>query len=117
MAGYTRDRTAFLKLADHSLEWGRELPILGEWDEASGSIAAYFLQDQMVARWILQTEPQRHLDVGSRLDGFVGSLSVFREVEVIDIRPQNALVKNVRFHQIDVMRQPPADWVESTDSL
>ena len=115
---YATERASFRKMpgAD-ALPWGRELPILTEWVESSGSLGAYFYQDQLVAQWIHGAKPNRHLDVGSRLDGFIGSLSVFREVEVIDIRPQPRPVRNVSFHQIDLMDELPLQWIESTDSL
>ena len=60
--------------------WGGAFPILDEWDESSGGLGAYFYQDQWVARLIHEACPRRHVDVGSRLDGFIGSLAVFREV-------------------------------------
>ncbi len=115
---YSRDREAF-SLADKpgAFPWGNELPILTEWDEASGSLGAYFYQDQLVARWIYEASPVRHVDIGSRLDGFIGSLSVFREVEVIDIRPQPLAVRNVRFQQLDLMDELPDAWISCTDSL
>ena len=115
---YVCDRSAFRKMpgADH-MPWGRELPILGEGDEPSGSLGAYFHQDLTVARWIHEAEPRRHVDVGSRLDGFIGNLAVFREVEVIDIRPQPETVRNVRFKQLDLMADLPAEWAGCTDSL
>lgn len=115
---YARERSAFRRMpgADE-MPWGRELAILGERNESSGSLGAYFHQDLTVARWIHEAEPRRHVDVGSRLDGFVGSLAVFREVEVIDIRPQTQCVRNVRFHQIDLMESLPAEWIHCTDSL
>lgn len=97
--------------------WGRELPMLMEWTESSGSVGTYFVQDQLVASWIFAACPERHVDVGSRLDGFIGSLSVFREVDVIDIRPQPHPVRNVCFHQLDLMGELPPCWIESTDSL
>lgn len=97
--------------------WAGELPMLTEWNEESGSVGAYFLQDQLVARWIHEAKPQRHVDVGSRLDGFIGSLSVFRDVDVIDIRPQMANLTNIRFHQLDIMRELPPHWLACTDSL
>ncbi len=99
------------------MPWGRELPILGEWDESSGALGAYFYQDLTVARWIHEICPRRHVDVGSRVDGFIGSLAVFREVEAIDIRPQTQIVPNVRFHQLDLMAALPAEWTQCTDSL
>jgi hypothetical protein len=55
--------------------------------------------------------------VGSRLDGFIGNLAVFREVDVIDIRPHTQAVRNVRFHQLDLMADLPAEWTNCTDSL
>jgi hypothetical protein len=115
---FVRERSAFRRLpgAD-DMPWGRELPILGERNESSGSLGGYFHQDLTVARWIHEAEPRRHVDVGSRLDGFIGSLAVFREVEVIDIRPQTRLVRNVRFHQLDLMAELPAEWLHCTDSL
>jgi SAM-dependent methyltransferase len=97
--------------------WGRELPILTEWDESSGSLGAYFHQDGLVARWVFEECPLRHVDVGSRIDGFIGHLAVFREVEVLDIRPQQQAVRNVVFHQLDLMEPLPDAWVECADSL
>lgn len=115
---YKNDMAAFRRGLDTAaFRWGREQPMLTEWNDASGSLGAYFFQDQLVARWILDANPERHLDVGSRLDGFIGSLSVFREVDVIDIRPQTTQVRNVRFHQLDLMNPLPAGWKECTDSL
>jgi len=91
--------------------------MLTEWNESSGSLGAYFFQDQLVAGWIHETNPIRHVDVGSRLDGFIGHLSIFRQVEVVDIRPQPLAVKNVQFRQLDLMEDLPEKWIESTDSL
>jgi SAM-dependent methyltransferase len=67
-----------------------------------GSGGHYFFQDLYVAREIFLNNPIKHIDVGSRIDGFIAHLSVFREVEVIDIRPQNSLIKNIVFMQADI---------------
>lgn len=91
--------------------------MLGEWREQSGSLGAYFFQDQIAARWVFETQPQRHVDVGSRIDGFIGHLAIFRQVDVIDIRPLRSSVTNIRFHQLDIMAELPPEWIESTDSL
>lgn len=115
---YVRDRAAFRRTGNqNAFAWGKELPILTEWDESSGALGTYFYQDQLVARWIHEDSPTRHVDVGSRLDGFVGSLSVFREVEVLDIRPQHETISNVKFHQLDLMLPLPEKWIDSTPSL
>jgi SAM-dependent methyltransferase len=115
---YTRERDDFRRMdgAD-SMPWGRELPMLMEWDDSSGTLGGYFYQDLTVAGWIHEAAPQRHVDVGSRLDGFIGHLAAFREVEVLDIRPQPLPVSNVRFHQLDLMQPLPEEWIACTDSL
>jgi hypothetical protein len=115
---FARDRKTFRALpSGNEMPWGSELPVLGEWNEASGDLGAYFFQDHLVARWIKETAPARHIDVGSRLDGFVGMVSVFREVEVIDIRPAPYRIPGVTFHRLDLMAELPGEWMECTDSL
>jgi hypothetical protein len=51
------------------------------------------------------------------VDGLIGSLAVFREVEVLDIRPQPSKVRNVKFHQVDLMQELGREWEACTDSL
>ncbi|KAB2641453.1 MAG: DUF268 domain-containing protein [Verrucomicrobia bacterium] len=114
---YLRARREFRAQLGGDFRWGNPLPILDEWQVACGSLGAYFFQDQRVAQWIHQENPRRHVDVGSRLDGFIGHLSVFRQVEVLDLRPPPAVVSNVTFHQLDLMQALPAEWIEATDSL
>lgn len=40
-----------------------------------------------MARWIYEAAPIKHVDVGSRVNGFVAHVASFREIEVIDVRP------------------------------
>jgi hypothetical protein len=114
---YLAGRRQFRAGLRDDFAWGDSHPILDEWQTASGGLGAYFFQDQLVARWIHDARPRRHVDVGSRLDGFIGNLAVFREVEVIDIRPAPAPIRNVTFHQMDLMEPLPAQWVDAADSL
>lgn len=81
--------------------------MLTEWNETSGGLGAYFLQDLTVARWIRDAAPTRHVDVGSRIDGFVANVATFREIEVLDIRPAPGEVAGVIFHQLDLMENLP----------
>lgn len=97
--------------------WGRELPMLHEREEAAGALNAYFYQDLAIARWIHEAAPVRHVDVGSRIDGFVGHLAVFRDVEVIDIRPAPGEVAGITFHQLDLMGELPREWEAACESL
>ncbi len=114
---YFRERRQFKDASGPEFEWADELPMLSERNADSGDLSAYFHQDLTVARWIHKANPRRHIDVGSRIDGFVGHLAVFREVDVIDIRPQPGRVPNVKFHALDLMAPLANEWRETTDSL
>ena len=56
-----------------------------------------------MAHWIHEAKPERHVDVGSRVDGFVAHVASFREIEVFDVRPVTSLVPGVLFRQADLM--------------
>ncbi len=78
-------------------------PCLHDWYEESGSITdEYFWQDLHVARKIYLASPQRHVDIGSRVDGFVAHVAVYREVEVFDIRPLSTRIPGIHFTQADL---------------
>jgi hypothetical protein len=57
----------------------------------------YFWQDLIVAQRVYVDGPVDHLDVGSRIDGFITHLAVFMKVYVMDIRPLVAEIPNVSF--------------------
>jgi len=78
---------------------------------------AYFHQDLLVAQRIFQNKPQLHIDIGSRIDGFVAHVASFREIKVFDIRPPENTVRNITFFQLDFMTEIPEEMVESCDSL
>lgn len=58
------------------------------YDESGNARGHYFWQDLICAKWINSDKPETHLDLGSRIDGFVAHLLSFMDVEVLDIRPQ-----------------------------
>ena len=92
-------------------------PVLSDWSDQAGDVSgAYFHQDMLVARRIYMAQPGRHIDVGSRFDGFVAHVAVFREIDVVDIRPMTGSIRNVRFIQADLM-QSLGPLAASTDSL
>jgi SAM-dependent methyltransferase len=62
----------------------------------------YFFQDLWVAQLVLKSNPAKHVDVGSRIDGFVAHVATYREVEVYDIRAVREDIPNVKFIQADV---------------
>jgi len=93
------------------------LPCLHDRREQSGAASSeYFVQDLRVAQKIFRAQPQRHLDIGSRLDGFVAHLASFREVTVADIRPNHAQIANIRFVQANLMCPAP-EMIEGFDSV
>jgi SAM-dependent methyltransferase len=94
-----------------------DFPCLTDVDESGGTATgAYFHQDLYVAQEIFRQQPVKHLDVGSRIDGFVAHVAAFREIEVMDIRPVDAKVANMIFIQKDLMREDPS-FVDYCDSL
>lgn len=95
-------------------------PCLHDWHEEGGATTdEYFWQDLHVARKIYLASPQRHVDIGSRVDGFVAHLATFRDVQVFDIRPLSTLIPGVEFRQADLTRlsEPYFDYCDSLSSL
>lgn len=73
------------------------------YEEGGATNNEYFWQDLLVARMIHEKRPLRHMDVGSRVDGFVAHVASFREIEVLDIRPISAHIPGIIFTQQDLM--------------
>lgn len=72
-------------------------------DQAGQASGHYFHQDLYVAQAIFCAKPLRHVDVGSRIDGFVAHVATFMPIEVIDIRPLEAANHNIAFRQFDLL--------------
>lgn len=73
------------------------------YDDAGKLDRHYFYQDLWASRKVYKDNPNRHIDIGSRVDGFIAHLLTFREVEVLDIRPMSSLVEGMKFRQLDLM--------------
>lgn len=83
------------------------LPCLHDWWGEAGQIQhEYFWQDLLVAQKVFQANPRKHVDVGSRIDGFVAHVASFREIEVLDIRPLSKAIPGVVFRQLDLLNLP-----------
>jgi SAM-dependent methyltransferase len=84
--------------------FGKFYPCLDERDTDSGSASGhYFHQDLLVANKIYINNPVKHVDIGSRIDGFVAHVAAFREIVVFDFRPLNNSIQNIIFKQVDLM--------------
>jgi len=71
--------------------------------DAGVTKSEYFWQDLLVARLVYQQKPERHVDVGSRIDGFVSHIASFMNVEVFDVRPVSTIVPGISFRKADIM--------------
>jgi SAM-dependent methyltransferase len=79
-------------------------PCLDDRLDSSGvANGPYFHQDLYVAKQIFLQNPSKHVDIGSRIDGFVAHVAVFKKIEVIDIRHLESKVGNIEFKQADLM--------------
>jgi hypothetical protein len=106
-----------LKLSAEAFPIACNHPCLTDFDEDGGAATdVYFNQDLYVAQEIFKQQPVKHVDVGSRIDGFAAHVASFREIEVIDIRPIEAQVRNMIFIQKDLMQEDPS-LSEYCDSL
>jgi len=76
----------------------------------------YFAQDIWGSRKIYRNNPKRHYDIGSRLDGFIAHLLVFREVNYIDLRPLPYNIPGLNFIQSNAVELKEIES-ESIESL
>lgn len=110
---YLRDRCIWTKSGgkiDHTVM------MLNDYSDAAGTTKGhYFHQDLLVAGLIHEQNPVRHVDVGSRIDGFVAHVASYREIEVLDIRPLPSTAhRNIKFSVADLMVDSA---IGTTDSL
>lgn len=106
------------KFASKIFPFGKFYPYFGDRYSDSGSTKGhYFHQDLLVARRVHYNNPITHVDVGSRIDGFVAHVASFRPIEVLDIRPLNSEIPNVKFIKVDLMANINKGLLEYCDSL
>jgi len=113
-----------LKLLRRQLGDSKEFPITknvpcleDRYAEGGTARGHYFHQDLWVARRVFQNNPERHLDIGSRVDGFVAHVASFRTIDVMDIRPLSNEIPNIHFVQADLMQPIDKSLQNSYDSL
>ena len=105
------------KGADAEFPFGdRKLMLTDRFAESGSARGHYFHQDLLVAQRIFAANPTKHVDIGSRIDGFIAHVASFREVEVFDIREMKSLSKNITYKQADLIKLPEG-MMEYCDSL
>lgn len=94
-------------------------PVLTDRYLSAGSIKGhYFLQDLHVAKLIHKEKPSQHVDVGSRLDGFISHLLIFLKVIYVDIRDLPISLENLVYSQGSITKLPfPDASLNSLSSL
>jgi hypothetical protein len=87
--------------------------------EAGVADGHYFFQDLWAAQKIFAAHPERHFDIGSRIDGFVAHVLSFMPVTEMDIRALTSNVPGLTFVQADAtnLLGISDDSVESLSSL
>ncbi len=101
-ARFVRDRAEYERQQSESFPVCAEQRALYDDNDAAGiQDPHYFYQDLWAARRVFRAGPTRHVDIGSRLDGFVAHLLAFMPVEVVDIRPLASTVDGLTFRQAD----------------
>jgi len=96
---YLRDWSVFRKGYFGDMKF---MPCLHDrYEEGGATKSEYFWQDLLVARAINVANPIKHVDIGSRVDGFVAHIASFRECEVFDVRPISTIVPGAVFRQAD----------------
>lgn len=92
-------------------------PCLLDRSDKGGEISGhYFHQDYLIAKRIFEKNPHKHVDIGSRIDGFVAHIATFRKVEVFDIRNLYSPIDNIVFKQLDITGDV-SRYYNYTDSL
>lgn len=110
---FRRDRSQWLKQGGKIT---RNYMVLSDYSDNAGITKGhYFHQDLLVAKLINEHNPKRHVDIASRVDGFVAHVASFREIEVVDLRPlPKSEHENIKFRQADLMSP---QGLGKTDSL
>lgn len=106
------------KIADKKFPIREILPLLNDRLVNSTVVSNhYFYQDLLVAHKIFINKPKKHVDIGSRVDGFVANVATFRTIEVIDVRKLKISHKNIIVRQHDLMRGVGKTLYDYCDSL
>lgn len=97
----------------------RNYRILTDYADTAGAARGhYYHQDLLVAGFIAKAAPARHIDIGSRIDGFVAHVASFREIEVFDIRSlDKSRHTNIIFVQKDLMDHEDDEITDSISCL
>ena len=93
-------------------------PVLTDYKLTNGFLNGhYFRQDLYVSQKVFKRNPDVHLDVGSRIDGFVAQVAAYRKIYVADVRPNIDIDKNIISEVIDFSKSIPRSMLAKYDSV
>jgi SAM-dependent methyltransferase len=69
----------------------------------------YFFQDLWAAKKIYKRKIDNHIDIGSRIDGFIAHILPFCNVSYVDIRPLSSQVEGLSFINGSIINLPFED--------
>jgi Caenorhabditis protein of unknown function, DUF268 len=95
-------------------------PILSDKEDSAGLVRGhYFHQDLWAAKKIFKRRPMAHVDIGSRMDGFVAQLLVFMPVTAVDIRYLDSNIEGLTFVQDDAteLSRMESNGIDSLSTL
>ena len=108
-ARYLRDRRAYARLPGaEPMRWRDAFPKVGDRVLTSPYDAHYLPQDTWAARRVAEHGPERHVDVGSRVE-FACFLTAVTRVAFVDIRPLEADIEGLEPIAGSVLDLPFAD--------
>jgi hypothetical protein len=114
-------RNLFMILIKNKNGWKLNIfPMLADRFEQSGVTGGhYFHIDLWAARLIYKLSFKKVVDVGSRVDGFIAHILVFRDIEIFDVRPLFSNVRGLTFKKIDmaVSSDVPTNYVDCVTCL
>ncbi len=85
---------------DENFKKKKMYAILSDFKDSAGDVQNhYFHQDLLVAKFIYKEKPFMHVDVGSRLDGFIAHVLTFMPMTMVDVRPLQSEVEGLTFSQ------------------
>lgn len=89
-----------------------------KYKKSGTAIGHYFHQDIWAAKNIYDSNVDYHVDVASRIDGFVGHLLVFCNVKYVDIRPLDGKIEGLTYIKGSITDLPfESNSIKSLSSL
>ena len=94
-------------------------PMLDDFDDDAGNIKNHlFHSDLLTSQRVYEKRPEKHLDIGSRIDGVVAQIASYRHLDVLDIRDIKIEPhKNIDFVKKNLLHTMKLNEEEKYDSI